>query len=149
MLGRFETFTLAISEISQCWNKIAADEMKAYGLKAAHAIYIISLYRNSGVTAAELCEICNKDKADISRSLSVMESSGLILREKTGDNAYRAKIFLTPKGVEAAEQIKQRVILAVQKAGSGLCETEREVFYKSLESILANLKKISKDGLSE
>ena len=33
MVDRFERFSFAISEISRCWHKIAAEEMEAYGLK--------------------------------------------------------------------------------------------------------------------
>ena len=35
---RFEKFSLAISEISRCWHKLAGDEMLRYGLKGPHAI---------------------------------------------------------------------------------------------------------------
>ena len=145
MIGRFETFTLAISEISQCWNKIAEEEMKAYELKGAYAIYLVALYRNSdGITAAELCSLCNKDKAEISRAVSVMEKKGLIKKEGA---QYRAKIMLTEDGKKLSSRVRERVIIAVEAGGFGLSDEERDVFYHSLEVISSNLKKISKDGL--
>lgn len=148
MLGRFETFTFAISEISQCWNKIASEEMKAYNLKGAYAIYLVALYRNSeGITAAKLCEMCNKDKAEISRAVSLMEERELIKREKVGANGYRAKIMLSDKGMKAAKQVKERVAVAVNEGGRGLTDDERNIFYHALEIIAANLKTITKEGL--
>ncbi len=148
MIGRFATFTLAISEISRYWNKIAAEEMKAYDLKGAHAVYLVALHRNTdGVTATNLCEICNKDKAEISRAVSLMQKRGLVKKENVTTNTYRAKISLTEEGMRAASQVRERVIVAVEAAGMGLTEEMRDTFYESLTRISANLKRISKEGL--
>ncbi len=146
MVGRFGVFTLAISELSQYWNKIAAEEMKAFDLKAPYAIYLITLYKNpDGITAAGLCEACNKDKAEISRAISLLEKRGLITRDSTA--SYRAPITLTESGKKAALSIRERINIAVEAGGKGISDSEREIFYKCLEIILANLKKISKEGL--
>ena len=81
MVDRFEAFTYMISEVSQYWNKIAALEMKKYGLKGLYALYLVTLSRHSdGITAAELSEISNKDKAEISRAVSVLEKNNLVKR---------------------------------------------------------------------
>ena len=45
MVERFARFSLAIFEISRCWHKLAAEEMAAYGLRGAHAIYLTAMYR--------------------------------------------------------------------------------------------------------
>ena len=146
MVGRFGVFTLAISEISTYWNKIAAEEMKAYDLKAAHAIYLMTLYKNpDGITAANLCEACNKDKAEISRAISLLEKRGLVIRDSSA--SYRAPIKLTESGVAAAISIRERIGVAMQAGGEGISSEERETFYKCLELILKKLKKISKEGL--
>ena len=56
MVERFARFSLAISEISRCWHKLAAEEMAAYGLRGAHAIYLTTMYRcGGGVTGPQLC----------------------------------------------------------------------------------------------
>ena len=150
MIDRFETFTFAISEISHCWNKIAAEEMEKYGLKAAYAFYLVALYKHDeGITAANLCELCNKDKAEISRSVSFLEKKGLCVRENVGENSYRALIKLTKEGKKAAEYVKNRAEIAVCTAGSGITEEERTVFYKALCAIASNLKAITKEGLEK
>ena len=74
MIERFERFSLAIAEISRCWHKLAGEEMKAYGLKGAHATYLTILYRYpAGITVPELCELCLKDKSDASRMLAILK----------------------------------------------------------------------------
>ena len=148
MVGRFEVFTLGLSEIMSSWNKIAADEMSAFGLKGTYVIYLIALYKHpEGLTSANLVEKCNRDKAEVSRAIASFEKKGLIVRENTTVNRYRAKIKLTEQGREATKTLRERVKLAVEKGGEGLREEERESFYNALEKISVNLKKISKEGL--
>lgn len=148
MVGRFEVFTLGLSELMSSWNKIAADEMKPFGLKGTYVIYLIALYKHpEGLTSANLSEMCNRDKAEVSRAIKALESKGLIVRENTTVNGYRAKITLTEQGRESTTAIRERIKLAVEKGGAGLSEEERDNFYSALETISANLKKISKEGL--
>ena len=148
MVGRFEVFTLGLSEIMSSWNKIATEEMKAFGLKGTYVIYLIALYKHpEGLTAANLSEKCNRDKAEVSRAIASFEKKGLIKRENTTVNGYRAKITLTDQGREATKALRERVKLAVEKGGEGLSEEERESFYNALQTISVNLKKISKEGL--
>ena len=148
MVGRFEVFTLGLLEIMSSWNKIAAEEMKAFGLKGTYVIYLIALYKHpEGLTAANLSEKCNRDKAEVSRAIAAFEKKELVKRENTTVNGYRAKITLTEQGRESTKALRERVKLAVEKGGEGLSETERESFYNALQTISANLKKISKEGL--
>ncbi len=148
MIGRFETFTFSLSEIMSSWNKIAAEEMKPFGLKGTYVVYLIALYKNEdGITAANLCELCNKDKAEVSRAINALEAKELIVRENTTVNGYRAKIKLTEQGKAVTKALRERVKLAVERGGVGLTNEQRENFYSSLEIISQNLKRISKEGL--
>ena len=148
MLNRFARFSLSIAEIDRCWHKLAAEEMAKYGLNSPHAVYLTTLYQYSdGITAAKLGELCCKNKADVSRMISVMEQKGLIRRDAAGGNRYRARLLLTEEGKQAAEQVQGRAALAVELAGSGMTDGEREVFYRCLERITTNLRTLSKDGL--
>ena len=49
----------------------------------------------------------------------------------------------------AAEQVQQRAALAVELAGSGMTDADREVFYRCLERITINLQTLSKEGLPQ
>lgn len=145
MVSRFERFSLAISEISRHWHKIAGDEMEKYGLKGPHSVYLLCLSRYpQGITAAKLCELCGKDKADASRMMSIMQQKGLVVKE---GSSYRALIKLTDEGEAAAEHVRQRAAKAVELAGGCLSEEHRTILYDSLELITANLRRISEDGL--
>lgn len=148
MIGRFEIFTLALSEISASWNKIATEELKPFGLKGGYIVYLIALFKMpEGLTGANLCEMCNRDKAEVSRAVKAMEEKGLVVRENTSSNRYRAPIKLTPKGKEVTNALRERIKLVVEKGGSGLSEEERETFYSALQTISENLKSILKEGI--
>ncbi len=150
MVERFERFICAISEVSRLWHKIATDEMVKHGLKGAHAIYLVTMCRlDGGVTAAQLSEVCAKDKSDVSRAMSMMEKQGIVAREGSGKNLYRARLLLTEKGKAAAEQVRARAAIAVEMAGKNLNDANRQIFYDSLDLITGNLREISKNGLGQ
>lgn len=148
MIGRFEIFSLGLSQITSSWNKIATEELKPFGLKGRASVYMIALYKSEeGLTCTNLCEICHRDKAEASRVISEMEKKGLVVREQENGNGYRAKIRLTEEGRKATYELRERIKLAVEKGGSGLSDEEREHFYYALQVIAKNLQAISKEGL--
>lgn len=150
MIDRFERFSFAIFEISKCWHKLAAEEMTKYGLKGPHATYLTTLYRyEEGVTAPQLCELCGKDKSDVSRMVSILEEKGLVTKEVVNQSLYRGLFKLTEEGKNAAEHVCERASLAVEMAGKDLNLEERQAFYAALESIATNLREICKEGLPE
>lgn len=147
MVDRFERFSLAIAHISRCWHKLAAEEMNRYGLKGPHATYLLTLSRNpEGLTAAQIGELNGKDKADVSRMVGIMEEKGLVRREGA---AYRAKLFLTAEGEQAANYVRRRAAVAVELAGGGIDAAGRETFYAALETIADNLRTLSREGLPQ
>ena len=150
MIDRFARFSLAISEIDRCWHKLAAEEMAKHDLNIAHAFYLTTLIQYpQGITAAKLSELCCKNKADVSRMISILEKKGLVRRETIAGKLYRAKLLLTEAGRQAAAHVWGRAALAVELAGSGMTDTDRETFYRCLEQITARLQVLSKEGLPQ
>lgn len=150
MVDRFEQFSFAISEISRHWHKLAGDEMGKYGLKGQHSVYILAMYRYpEGVTATQLCELCGRDKSDVSRMMGIMEEKGLVKKEGIHQNLYRGVFRLTDEGKTAAEHVRKRASVAVEMAGKDLSDEKRSIFYEALETITSNLRQLSKEGLPE
>ena len=148
MIDRFEKFSLAIAEINRCWHKIAGEALSKYSLKASHVTYLLALYRNpEGLTAPRLAELCDRDKADVSRMLSILEAKGLVAKDGIGSNRYRGCLRLTAEGQAVAKELSLRTELAVELAGEGLTEENRRIFYESLDTITKNLRRISQEGL--
>lgn len=150
MVSKYELFSSSVSCMYHDIQKIERTEMVKFGLKGPHAQCLLAMSRYpEGVTAAQLCEICEKDKAAISRTVAELEQSGLVLRTERNGVRYRALLTLTEKGREAAETVNRKAQLAVELAGEGLDDTQREVFYRVLALIAGNLHTICKDGLEK
>lgn len=150
MLDRFERFSFAISEISRCWRKLASEEMLKYGLKSPHATYLTTIYKYpQGITVPQLCEVCGKDKSDASRMLAILEKKGLVEKQSVDGSMYRGLLVLTDEGKAAAEHVCKRASLAVDMAGKDLTDETRAIFYKALESIVSNLRELSRKGIPE
>lgn len=148
MRSRYEQFSSVISTIYRCVQKIERDEMEKYGYKGAYAQYLAALDRYpEGLTARQLCEICDKDKAAISRVIGEMEERKLVERIGDGESMYRAKLFLTEEGRHLADVVSDRARQAVAHAGVDLSDEDRMAFYATLEKIAAKLHKIERDGI--
>ncbi|MBQ8207250.1 MAG: winged helix DNA-binding protein [Clostridia bacterium] len=147
MITRFERFLVSLSGITRSWHKIAATELKKYGLKGTYAIYLVTMLRYpEGVTSASLSDICDRNKADVSRSISELEKKGLLSREDNRSK-YRVLIKLTDEGREIAEEVKRSSNIAVEIAGLGISEEKRQIFYDTMELISSNLQNLSKKGI--
>ena len=150
MLDRYELLSSSISSMYHDIQKIERVEMAKFGLKGPHAQCMLAMSRYAGgITASQLCEICDKDKAAVSRAVGEMEEKGLLMRESTGETMYRAKLKLTEEGRRAALFVCGRAQSAVAAAGRGLYEEARAAFYSSLGLIAQNLHTISKEGIPE
>ena len=149
MESRYELLSGSISSMYHDIQKIERVEMAKYGLKGPHAQCLLAMKRHpEGITSARLCEVCDKDKAAISRTLAELEAAGMVIRENRNGSKYRASLMLTAQGQAAAEAVVEKARLAVEKAGTGFGEEEREVFYRVLSLIAGNLHKLCREGMS-
>lgn len=146
----YEQFAGSVLCLSRCIQKIQRTVMAKYGLKGAHAQCLLAVSRYPhGITAAQLSQISDKDKAAISRTLAELTEAGMISRQTKNGNSYRAPLVLTEKGREAAAEVDRMARLAVEQAGEGLTDENRQVFYATLDRIATNLIRISREGIAE
>lgn len=144
MQERFETFTVQISKISRAIRKIKNEEMKEFNLQGTHVSCLYYLYRENGtLTAKELCDACDEDKAAISRSIDYLERQGYIKCTSKTEKRYKSPISLTQKGEEVGKGIAYKIEEILNLASQGLSEENRQIFYNSLFLISNNLQKIN------
>ena len=150
MLTRFEQFTYMISNINRYIQKLERDEMIKQGYKGSYAQYLAAMNHHAeGITAARLCEICDRDKAAVSRIVAEMEECGLICRMGAKENRYRARLCLTEKGREVAAFVFKRAQAAVEAVGKEMTDQERVILYSTLDRISSNLQTLTKEGIPE
>lgn len=148
MIERFSQFCTSIASIQRSILKIERTEMAKYGLKGPHANCLVAMARYpEGITAARLCDICDKDKAAISRTVSELEDAGMVLRQDPEGKRYRSILRLSEKGKEIAGRVNDMVLLAVAKASDGYDKEKQQVFARVLNLVAGNLQEICRDGL--
>lgn len=149
MEQRFEIFTALITKIRRCIAKIKTEEMAEFDLKSPHVSCLYYLYQSEGnMTAKELCDASDEDKAAISRSIDFLENNGYIECESKTEKRYKSPLFLTQKGELVASKITEKVDSIVNIASADMSIEERHKFYKNLTTISNNLQKIC-DGYEE
>ncbi len=148
MNNRFEHFSVNIFNIAHYWNILASEEMKKHGLRGGYALYLIILYNSKEeLTAARLAELCHRDKADVSRAISVFQEKGIL--EPYGDSRYRAPLRLTAEGRELSGQINIQAIKVLDIVGMGMSDEVRAHMYEGLDTIALNMKHLAEGGLPE
>ena len=142
MKNRFKLFTVLTSKVNRCIRKIKTDEMAEFNLKSTHVSCLYYLYEEPGLTARELCDICDEDKAAVSRALDYLETNGYLTCDSKTIKRYKSPITLTEKGRFVASKVNEKVNRVLEEASLGLSEENRINFYKSLTLISENLEKI-------
>ena len=142
MKERFETFTVLINRISRNIRKIKNCEMSEYNLRSVHISCIYYLYSSNALTATDLCERCEEDKATISRALDYLEKNGYITCESKSAKRYKSSLLLTDKGVEVGKKITEKINFVLDEISTQLTEEERLQFYHSLSLISKGLDNI-------
>lgn len=151
MVDRFQLLTANIAKMSRYIKRIKSEEMADIrpDLKGPHVSCLYYIYKSDGtMTAKEITEVCDEDKAAISRSLDSLEKEGYITCESKTEKRYKSPISLTEKGKEVAVLIEKKIDKIVDMAGVGLTEENRKIFYQSLAIISKNLKDLY-DGYGE
>ena len=145
MQERFEMFTVLINRISRDIRKIKNREMTAYHLRSTHISCLYYIYSLDGVTAAELCEHCEEDKATVSRALCYLEDNGFIYRNTDCFKRYKSPLYLTDKGQAAGKRIAEKISDVLDIIGRTLTKDERAAFYRNLSAISRILDDIAQN----
>ena len=141
---RYTVLTILFSKIIRSMRRIKAEAMERFDLKGSHISCIYNLSKSpKGLTNKELCEVCNEDKAAISRSLSYLEENKYVTYNKT-DKIYKTPITLTKKGKEIGNYLTNKINSIFVEASVDIAKEDLEAFYRGLLNISENLDKITK-----
>ena len=143
MYHRYKDFTVLITKISRSIKRIKTFEMEEINLKSPHVSCLYYLYKEGKLTATEICEISEEDKAQISRALDYLELHGYVVCESNQKKRYKSHFDLTVNGKEVSKHIANKIDNILDEVSNELTEEERMILYKSLNVISTNLEKIN------
>ena len=143
MEERFSTFTVLITKINRQIRRIKTEEMAEFDLKSPHVSCLYYLYKEEGLTAKELSDICDEDKGAISRSIEYLESCGYLVCDSTARKRYRARLCLSESGREIGKRICEKIDGVLGLVGRDMSDAERATLYRALGTISRDLQTIT------
>lgn len=139
----FHTFTVKIMKVNRGIQRIKTEEMKEFGLKGLHVSCLYYIYtQREGITLKELCELCDEDKASVSRSLTLLKNDGYVVNENKEGKRYKYLLKLTEKGEATGAQIQEKISRVLSEIRAELDPEEEMIFYKNLIKISENMDSI-------
>ncbi|WP_182101734.1 MarR family winged helix-turn-helix transcriptional regulator [Niallia taxi] len=78
--------------------KFLKTKLEPYNLAPEQNLIMMLLWEQEGIAQHELVEILDKDKTNITRMASNLESKGFIKRETNMDGRRAVKLYLTEEG---------------------------------------------------
>ena len=129
-----------------CIHSITADflieKLKAVGFPdfaSSHGNILFQLSVNEKMTMKELSEKINRDKSTTTVLVRKLENEGYITGEADSADKRSRIIFLTKKGQELTQKMKEISQELLDTFYKGFSETEKEQFFQYLQKIKNNI----------
>ncbi len=148
MKDLYETFTVLINRIRRNMRRVKIRGMSEYGLRSPHLTCIYYLYLSNSLTATELSERCDEDKATVSRALEHLEANGFITCHSHKAKRYKSPLTLTDKGRAVGKSLFEKVENIVGQISKDITEEELVSFFRTLTTISGNLQAIADNDSS-
>jgi DNA-binding MarR family transcriptional regulator len=139
MMDDLDFFPMSIGKLNRQMQKIFAEELKPCDLSSAHALYLIVLFENEGLTLKELTENVGVDKANTTRVVTDLKAKGFIYTDRKEDGSRKYKVFLTEEGKKAAEIVRLAIKKMLDNMFSILSDAERAQYITILKKIIINI----------
>lgn len=139
---RFDRFCSLTCGAVKSIQKLKSRYMTHFGLTSAHTMCIRHLStRPDGLTRMELTDICDIDKAQISRTVNELCAKGYITETENESNNYRKRLKLTSLGKDTAEEINKAIKEIHAFVSNDFDEEQLLNFYTTFDLICSRLKK--------
>jgi DNA-binding MarR family transcriptional regulator len=138
MMEDLDFFPMSIGKLNKQMQKRFAEELKPCDLSSAHAMYLLVLFENDGLTLKELTESVSLDKANTTQVVTDLKVKGYIYTDCTREGSRRYKVFLTVEGKRAVEIVRSAIKKMLDNIFSILTDAEREQYIAILKKIITN-----------
>ncbi|WP_027308633.1 MarR family winged helix-turn-helix transcriptional regulator [Caloramator sp. ALD01] len=103
---------------------------------------LFTLYKNDGQSQREIADKLHIKPATITVMLNRMEKAGLVTRRQDVEDQRISRVYLTEKGREKCEQLKNIMVDLNEHCFGNFTEEEKEVFKTLLEKMAENIEKV-------
>ena len=132
-------FGFLVHDVARLLRTTFDRRVKDMGLTRSQWWVLNHLYRNDGMTQAELADLLEVERPTLGRLLDRLEANGWIRREACGEDRRAKRVYLTE--AMGPSMRKMRAVAAAVRADAldGLDESEQEAFVDLLLAIKGNL----------
>ncbi len=134
-----KSISLLIQQLSRMVDTIFENEINDMNISRGQYIYILYLYENEGANQYDISQSLLIDKTTVAKALKKLEANKLIMRKTDPRDKRRVKVYLTSKGKEAYENIKNVYDTIEKKLLSQLSEEKTDMFISFIEFYMNEL----------
>ncbi|NLZ75527.1 MAG: hypothetical protein GX914_03395 [Erysipelotrichia bacterium] len=143
MKDRFANFTAMTNRINRNVYRIKFKALEGFDIKTVHVPCLYHLLRKDGLTATELCKLCEEDKAIMSRTLDYLEKKEYVFVESKKTKRYNCPYYLTEKGRKLAEMLNYKIETVLDEVNEHIPDEELAKFYSYLSTLDESLEFIA------
>lgn len=115
------------------------DALGEIGLYAGQEMFLWQLWKEDGLTQSQIAERVCVQPPTVSKMLDRMVGSGLVERRADEEDSRVSRVFLTEKGRQIQEHVREVWVRQEQKMTRGLSSEERDVLRGLLRRVHENL----------
>jgi len=117
------------------------DRLESLNLYRGQHRLLFALWDGDGKTHKELSIRLNVQPATITKMVQRMEQNGFVERKPDANDQRVSRVFLTQKGIEIQEKVKQLFLQIEMDEIEGFSKEESDQFQVYLQRVQKNLKK--------
>lgn len=130
---------MLINESMRLWQHLVEDGAPTQFMQNSSRVILRELGHKSGIFQLDLSKATHLKPPTISVALQKMETEGLVTRIVDDADMRATRVYLTEKGRELNDQVRDRLVNADNVALSGFSEDEQEQLMSLLIRIRNNL----------
>lgn len=133
---------LLLSQIGMLSRVFAIQSFSRNGLEITPEQFTVlaALVEHGGLYQRQVCAITLKDRANITRIVSILESQGLVIRRIESQGRQIRKAEITDKGREVYEKALPAILEIWAKTVEDIDEDEMNACFLTLQKIKENLQ---------
>ena len=136
------TIAFLIAKTRNIFKNEFEKELRPYGLTYAQRVILIRLCEKDGLTQKELARDTYFEQSNITLMLDKLELKGLIVREPKENDRRAYLVRITPKGREFYASLVALGDSIIERAFSGVSQSQKEELSNILQTIYENLQSL-------
>lgn len=100
---------------------------------------LCQLWREDGVTQAQLCELLNVEPPTVTNMINKLEKKGIVSRKRDETDKRVSRVYVTPEGRELLKPVEKIWRSVTEKLLAGIPFEERKILMDILQRMERNI----------